>query len=52
MATRDCAKIWCACILPPCAVRLEKGCHHQLCLSIVFTVIGCLPGKECSIGMA
>lgn len=39
-----CCKVLFAIILPPIAVLLEKGCGCELCLNIVLTLLGWIPG--------
>lgn len=42
-----CCKVIFAIILPPIAVLLEKGCGCTLCLNIVLTILGWIPGIPC-----
>ena len=39
-----CCKVLFAIILPPIAVLLEKGCGCELCLNVVLTLLGWIPG--------
>lgn len=40
----DLCKIIFAVILPPLGVFLEKGCGSDLCINIILTLLGYLPG--------
>ncbi|KAI2605802.1 putative plasma membrane proteolipid 3 [Hypoxylon fragiforme] len=40
----DICKIILAIILPPLGVFLERGCHADLCINILLTLLGYIPG--------
>ncbi|CAG8684066.1 11519_t:CDS:2 [Funneliformis mosseae] len=40
----DIFKIFFAIFLPPLGVLLEKGCGADLCINILLTLLGYLPG--------
>jgi len=40
----DLCKIIFAVLLPPLGVFLEKGCGGDLCLNILLTILGYIPG--------
>ncbi|CEJ91660.1 Putative Plasma membrane proteolipid 3 [[Torrubiella] hemipterigena] len=42
--TSDICKILLAIILPPIGVLLERGCGADLCINILLTILGYIPG--------
>ncbi|KAI9229325.1 MAG: hypothetical protein DHS80DRAFT_14194 [Piptocephalis tieghemiana] len=40
----DICKIICAVILPPLGVLMERGCGADLCINILLTILGYIPG--------
>ncbi|RKP14071.1 plasma membrane proteolipid 3 [Piptocephalis cylindrospora] len=40
----DICKIICAVILPPIGVLMERGCGADLCINILLTILGYIPG--------
>jgi len=44
LTASDICKIFFAVFLPPLGVFLEKGCGGDLCINILLTILGYIPG--------